>query len=76
MNRPITTLARVAARYAHLWDVTVSDAAREFRLQRSTVAAAWRQIYPGRSARLSKRERPLFGRAICVVTHAEDEVTL
>lgn len=41
-----TSLSRVAARYAHLWHVTVREAAAEFELGESTVYDAWREIYP------------------------------
>lgn len=41
-----TSLSRVAARYAHLWQVTVREAAAEFELGESTVYDAWRAIYP------------------------------
>jgi hypothetical protein len=41
-----TSLSRVAARYAHLWQVTVREAAAELGLGESTVYDAWREIYP------------------------------
>ncbi len=53
----VTTRGRVAARYAHLWGVSVSAAAREFELSPSTVQRAWQKLYPGESACLGKRGR-------------------
>lgn len=53
---PATTIARVAARYAHLWRITVTAAAREFCCPRSSAHDAWRRMYPGVSAVLSLRD--------------------
>lgn len=52
---PPTTLVRVAARYAHLWRVTVTAAAREFGLPVASVFSAWKRIYPGQPAVLCRR---------------------
>lgn len=39
---------RLAARYASLWNVTLTEAAKEFEVSRSSVAEIWRELYPGR----------------------------
>lgn len=50
-----TSLARVAARYAYLWRVSLSSAARELSVAVATAHSAWKQIYPDQSALMSRR---------------------
>lgn len=47
-NERHAALVRLAVRYASLWDVTITEAAKEFGVARASVSAAWRAMYPGR----------------------------
>jgi hypothetical protein len=50
-----TSRARVACRYARMFCLSLSEAARDLGLAATTVSATWREIYPEVPALKSRR---------------------
>lgn len=54
VDKPTIRITRVAARYAHLWGVSIPEAARVFGIYPESVRSMWHRMYPG--------ERPVAAR--------------
>lgn len=70
VNQRPTGRARLAARYAHLHELSLKAAAIEFSVSEPNVSREWGKLYPGEPAPLGKRK------AARTRWWPEDEVTL